>query len=93
VRGLFTLCEICGHGGHVIHLTEWFARSSDCPTGCGCKCTVSATLWSSSTDPLPDHLIGPANTISKSSSFDPMVDVSAEGLSHMREVHFARIAI
>jgi hypothetical protein len=88
VRGLFTMCEICGHGGHVGHLMNWFAISSDCPTGCGCKCTALKTR----SDSLSEHLMGPPN-LNSTPSFDPMVDVSAEGLSHMREVHFARIVI
>lgn len=38
VRGLFTYCEICKHGGHLRHLVDWFATNSFCPTGCGCQC-------------------------------------------------------
>ena len=38
VRGLFTVCEKCGHGGHVNHMTSWFSSHSMCPTGCGCSC-------------------------------------------------------
>lgn len=40
VRGLFTVCSSCGHGGHTSHLTEWFDKHSVCPTGCGCKCLL-----------------------------------------------------
>jgi hypothetical protein len=43
VRGLFTLCDFCGHGGHVVHLKEWFSSNESCPTGCGCTCTFTAT--------------------------------------------------
>lgn len=39
VQGLFTICDSCGHGGHVEHMTSWFARNIECPTGCGCVCT------------------------------------------------------
>jgi len=38
VRGLFTVCLICGHGGHVDHLRLWFSEHTVCPTGCGCSC-------------------------------------------------------
>jgi len=41
VRGLFTLCIKCGHGGHVNHLMPWFSENSQCPTGCGCNCTLA----------------------------------------------------
>jgi hypothetical protein len=40
VRGLFTVCDACGHGGHVRHLTSWFASHEECPTGCGCVCVI-----------------------------------------------------
>jgi hypothetical protein len=38
VSGLFIICEICGHGGHAHHLSEWFAKYEECPTGCKCRC-------------------------------------------------------
>lgn len=41
IRGLFTVCTSCGHGGHVNHIMPWFAERSVCPTGCGCTCTLS----------------------------------------------------
>lgn len=39
VRGLFTFCEICHHGGHLNHMVEWFSTKRLCPTGCGCQCS------------------------------------------------------
>lgn len=39
VRGLFTVCSLCGHGGHMSHLMQWYLERSDCPTGCGCNCS------------------------------------------------------
>jgi len=44
VRGLFTYCEICKHGGHLRHLVNWFAKNSSCPTGCGCQCIFSPMM-------------------------------------------------
>ena len=44
VRGLFTVCDICSHGGHVQHMKSWFDNHQDCPTGCGCKCTFSSGM-------------------------------------------------
>lgn len=44
VRGLFILCELCGHGGHVNHLAQWFSNHNECPSGCGCQCTFSVPL-------------------------------------------------
>uniref|UniRef100_A0A914HVD6 GATOR2 complex protein WDR24 n=1 Tax=Globodera rostochiensis TaxID=31243 RepID=A0A914HVD6_GLORO len=36
VRGLWTTCNGCGHGGHLEHLREWFAQWEQCPVpGCG----------------------------------------------------------
>lgn len=41
VRGLFTFCDYCHHGGHLQHLVKWFSSNNFCPTGCGCQCTFS----------------------------------------------------
>jgi hypothetical protein len=41
VRGLFTICDLCGHGGHVEHMKSWFSEHVECPTGCGCNCAYS----------------------------------------------------
>lgn len=40
VQGLFTVCNDCGHGGHVEHMTSWFLGHVECPTGCGCACKI-----------------------------------------------------
>jgi len=44
VRGLFSVCDICKHGGHVLHLQEWFSKHSECPTGCGCICAHNTLM-------------------------------------------------
>jgi hypothetical protein len=41
VRGLFTVCSKCNHGGHVTHVNAWFQKQTFCPTGCGCRCTLN----------------------------------------------------
>jgi hypothetical protein len=41
VRGLYTVCFLCGHGGHFEHLMQWFSEQTVCPTGCGCSCTFN----------------------------------------------------
>jgi len=46
VRGLFTFCEMCKHGGHLRHMVNWFSKNSFCPTGCGCQCRFSPMLHS-----------------------------------------------
>lgn len=46
VRGLFTVCSLCNHGGHVDHMKAWFSKHVECPTGCGCKCTFSSVKTS-----------------------------------------------
>jgi len=42
VRGLYTWCQGCGHGGDRTHMMEWFEtmRQTSCPTGCGHFCTI-----------------------------------------------------
>jgi hypothetical protein len=44
IQGLFTVCDYCNHGGHVEHMTSWFANNVECPTGCGCACTFSPLM-------------------------------------------------
>ena len=44
IRGLFTFCEVCKHGGHLRHMVNWFSKNSFCPTGCGCQCNFSPVL-------------------------------------------------
>lgn len=46
VRGLFTFCEMCKHGGHLSHMVNWFSKNSFCPSGCGCQCKFSSMLHS-----------------------------------------------
>ncbi len=43
VRGLFTVCFICSHGGHFDHIHQWFSERNYCPTGCGCTCIFMNT--------------------------------------------------
>lgn len=38
VRGLYTWCQGCGHGGHFSHFVKWFKNNNLCPSGCGHKC-------------------------------------------------------
>lgn len=40
VKGLYSWCQGCSHGGHMGHLKEWFSRSTQCPTGCGHECEL-----------------------------------------------------
>ncbi|KAL9180041.1 hypothetical protein ACHAXT_008011 [Thalassiosira profunda] len=40
VRGACTWCPLCGHGGHVDHMMQWFREQTVCPTGCGCECML-----------------------------------------------------
>lgn len=41
VKGLYVWCQGCGHGGHLLHLKEWFESKKYCPSGCGHKCEYS----------------------------------------------------
>jgi WD40 repeat protein len=38
VKGASLFCMQCGHGGHSLHLREWFSAETSCPSGCGCQC-------------------------------------------------------
>lgn len=38
VKGNANTCLFCGHGGHSVHMQEWFNTHNVCPTGCGCIC-------------------------------------------------------
>nr|XP_018911247.1 PREDICTED: WD repeat-containing protein mio isoform X2 [Bemisia tabaci] len=35
----FTWCQTCRHGGHALHMTQWFKDHLECPvTACTCRC-------------------------------------------------------
>lgn len=53
VRGLFTVCSLCGHGGHLDHVMSWFENETKCPSGCGCSCVFTAPLDSIQTSKAP----------------------------------------
>lgn len=38
VKGLYVWCQGCSHGGHLMHMQEWFSKNKQCPTGCGHLC-------------------------------------------------------
>ncbi|XP_031630571.1 GATOR complex protein WDR24 isoform X2 [Contarinia nasturtii] len=37
VKGLYAWCQGCSHGGHLMHMKEWFSNHSKCPR-CGHLC-------------------------------------------------------
>lgn len=37
-------CKLCGHGGCISHMNQWFEKFMDCPIGCGCRCSESRLL-------------------------------------------------
>ncbi|GBB87051.1 hypothetical protein RclHR1_13500001 [Rhizophagus clarus] len=41
VKGLYTWCQGCSHGGHLAHMKEWFLVNNECPTGCGHNCSIA----------------------------------------------------
>ncbi|KAF4677465.1 WD repeat-containing protein 24 [Perkinsus chesapeaki] len=44
VKGLWLACQVCGHGGHVTHMSDWFATQGHetCPSpNCGHVCLLS----------------------------------------------------
>uniref|UniRef100_A0A1B6EDS3 RWD domain-containing protein n=1 Tax=Clastoptera arizonana TaxID=38151 RepID=A0A1B6EDS3_9HEMI len=40
VRGSANFCLVCGHGGHMTHMQQWFKKENVCPSGCGCHCLI-----------------------------------------------------
>ncbi|KAI3634998.1 hypothetical protein MIR68_006564 [Amoeboaphelidium protococcarum] len=41
VRYWFSWCPKCRHGGHAVHLSQWFKQHSVCPVGdCQCQCFI-----------------------------------------------------
>jgi hypothetical protein len=42
-KGLTSFCNLCGHGGHLEHMQNWFKSESICPTGCGCMCIIKSS--------------------------------------------------
>lgn len=38
VKGPNAWCQGCGHGGHLLHMQEWFTKYIWCPAGCGHMC-------------------------------------------------------
>ncbi|XP_064466934.1 GATOR2 complex protein WDR59-like isoform X2 [Ornithodoros turicata] len=46
VRGHFHFCVSCGHGGHLLHMLEWFKTQAVCPSGCGCRCAAEGKVFS-----------------------------------------------
>src|SRR5688572_10164157 len=40
VSGIYSSCAKCGHGGHILHIENWFKVNLQCSTGCGCFCTL-----------------------------------------------------
>jgi len=53
VKGLFTVCIYCGHGGHMQHISDWFENHSVCPTACGCSCKFKTISVDSYENGLP----------------------------------------
>lgn len=41
VSGLMAWCQGCYHGGHLKHMSQWYAENDYCPTGCGHMCEIS----------------------------------------------------
>ncbi|CAB4065826.1 unnamed protein product [Lepeophtheirus salmonis] len=49
-KNFFSWCQTCRHGGHALHILDWFKDHAECPvSGCSCKCSVlDETLLKSS---------------------------------------------
>ncbi|KAG0043541.1 hypothetical protein BGZ83_011281 [Gryganskiella cystojenkinii] len=41
----FTWCQTCRHGGHAMHMADWFDRHTQCPVSdCSCLCSMHDAL-------------------------------------------------
>ncbi|KAF9946376.1 hypothetical protein BGZ72_000381 [Mortierella alpina] len=41
----FTWCQTCRHGGHAMHMADWFDRHTQCPVSdCNCLCSTHDAL-------------------------------------------------
>lgn len=45
VKGASNFCLICGHGGHAVHMMQWFSENERCPVGCGCNCLHESDVF------------------------------------------------
>ena len=50
VSGWSSFCLACGHGGHTVHMMEWFKSYEECPAGCGCLCLIDNPMISTNCD-------------------------------------------
>lgn len=58
VRGIWSSCSFCGHGGHIEHMREWFAEFSFCPFyGCSCLCGTNPNCLQNNTFQLTSTLL------------------------------------
>jgi hypothetical protein len=57
VSSWMTFCQTCRHGGHLIHIQEWFKTHQECPvTCCSCKCfAVDSPLLKKDQPELEGH--------------------------------------
>ncbi|XP_037810838.1 GATOR complex protein Wdr59 [Lucilia sericata] len=44
VKGAANACLACGHGGHLMHMMQWFEKHNVCASGCGCHCLEQTAL-------------------------------------------------
>ncbi|XP_073824961.1 WD repeat domain 59 [Musca autumnalis] len=44
VKGAANACLSCGHGGHFMHMKQWFEKHKVCASGCGCQCLQETAL-------------------------------------------------
>lgn len=44
MKGLYVWCQGCNHGGHLVHMKEWFATEKLCATGCGHTCVLQPLM-------------------------------------------------
>ena len=46
VEGMYLWCQVCSHGGHLDHVSDWFSKYKKCPVGCGHQCTPEQVFLS-----------------------------------------------
>ncbi|KAI9317908.1 hypothetical protein BX666DRAFT_1856189 [Dichotomocladium elegans] len=51
----FTWCQTCRHGGHAVHIFDWFRNHTSCPvSSCNCHCYNLSPDGKTGVVPKPD---------------------------------------
>jgi len=80
VRGLYSWCQGCGHGGHAKHMRTWFQGNLECPTGCGHRCQLRLVPPARNEQPYPS--LKPVDQ--RSSTELKLLEIASDCEAHMK---------